>query len=339
MMIKLGFGAVAVLAVGAVGAVAGCSGSAGSSDQTEGASSAASSFASGHYDVLDLVVAGGKISGHFRDSVGDPEHGGASCEFTFAGDAPAAGTKSANIVAVDGFGSVNGALSIHPAAGGKPGLVLHLDADPNACSRAAPMLMDAAGTQFDLTSKMESDALGYRSVSADKAFFYDAPGKHPRSAFVLRGDTVVVTGPEANGFLPVKFVGTKTTTGLVKTSDLASAAAPNPTPTAIGAGKYINAALGAMLLVHGPCSTENFLSNAQGQDVATGPLGADQHTLNSPEGDVCGAYSLTQTEDGVVMVSWNPDPTAHLSADIETGCKAIEGEYDLTVPGTLEACP
>ena len=338
-MIKLGFGAVAmVAAVGAVGALTGCSGSADAIDQSEGAASAASTFASGHYEMLDLVVAGGKISGHFRDSVGDPEHGGASCEFTFEGDVPAKGTKSAPIVAVDGFGSVTGTVSLHPGAHGKRGLVLKLDADPNACSRAAPMLMDAAGTQFDLTSKMENDSLGYRSVSADKAFFYDGPTKHARSAYVLRGDTVVVTGAEANGFLPVKFVGTKTTTGLVKTSDLASAAAPKPTPTAIGAGKYINAALGAMLLVHGPCSTENFLSNAQGQDVASGPLGTDQHTLTSPEGDVCGAYSLTQTEAGVVMVTWSPDPTAHLSADIQTGCKSIEGEYDMTVPGTLEAC-
>ena len=332
-MRSLGLAALALMAG------AGCGGAAGSSDQTGEADSTASAVAPGHYEGLDIVVAKGKISGHFFDSVGDPAHGGATCEFTIAGDLPGVGVKTTKILAVDGFDSVPGELSLRAGKGGKPGLVLRLDGSMNACDRAAPMLQDPAGTPFDLSGKMEGDVQGYRSVSAAKAFFYDAPGKHPRSAFVLRGDTLIVTGPEAKGFVPVSYVGAKRTTkGFVKTADLASAAAPKAAPAAIGAGKYINATLGATLLVHGPCSSQNFLSNATGNDVAFGALGPDKHTISAQEGDVCGSYALTSTSFDVVMVTWNRDPSAHLGAEIESGCKFIEGEYDLTVPGTLEAC-
>ena len=158
--------------------IAGCGGlsDADSADLSQEAEVVSSPLESGHYgDVLDVVVTDGTISGRFKDSVGDPLHGGASCEFTFSGKL---GTGKSMISVVDGYSHVAGTLSVKAnAKPGKPGVVLRLNADPSACSRAAPVLLETSGVSFELTRKMDAGVAGYRSVSAEKAFFYDAPGK------------------------------------------------------------------------------------------------------------------------------------------------------------------
>jgi hypothetical protein len=172
-------------------------------------------------------------------------------------------------------------------------------------------------------------------------------GSVSTSLFVdkVGSDCEIHLQPTAGGAISLVQVGSCSDAGFgayldasgTYTKKTTGATGPNPSNIPIAAGKYINSDIGAMLMIYGPCSTQNSLSDRAGSTVLQGTLGADQHTLPSPEGNVCGNYALTQAKPGVIMVTWSPDPTAHLG-DLASGCKSIEGEYDMTEPGTLEVC-
>jgi hypothetical protein len=220
-------GLVLAIATPACGGSQGASDGADDGEESEGAVVAgdAVALASAHYDAIDLVVKDGKVSGRFSDFVGDPARGGATCEFTFAGAIEAGGdAEHAKIIATDGWDSTAGELRAIAAIAGdvhSGKIALHLDSLLNACSRVAPVLEDPDGLTAGGVSKMEPDVLGYRSVSAERAHFYDAPDAEPRSAYLVKGDTAIVIGAEAQGFVKARFKAATTTTGLLALADLA----------------------------------------------------------------------------------------------------------------------
>jgi hypothetical protein len=188
---------------------------------TEGAASVGGKIQTGTYEgELDLVVKGTAIEGSYFSQIGDPEHGGATCSFTIAGIIEViGGVEHAHITATDAM-SVTGGELIAKANGS---LNFKLNTLPNACMRVSPMLTEG----FDLGSRAAistgADTQGFRSVKAEKAFFYDRAGGAPRAAYVVEYDRVVITGPEQSGFIPAKFNNTK---GFLKTADLMDTHAP-----------------------------------------------------------------------------------------------------------------
>lgn len=96
-------------------------------------------------------------------------------------------------------------------------------------------------------------------------------------------------------------------------------------------GRYTTAAE-YQLIITGRGSQANLLRNRQGDHLAEGDLGDDGRTIRAPEGDVCGAYALSQVPGRLTVdVLWQSDPTAsaHRDPAIASGCKAIEGTYEL----------
>jgi hypothetical protein len=213
--------------------VVGCASAASddSTDESTGAATgAATKIGSGVYDgELQLVAKGTHLEGSYFSQVGDPEHGGAQCYFTISGYIEnVGGVEHAHVTAVDGWSATAGEI-IATANGVRFSTVNML----SACMRTSPELQNG----FELTkSESISGAIqGFRSVQADKAFFYDRAGGNPRAAYVMKSDTVQVTGPEQSGFLPVQYVGnTATTKGFLKTADLAAMHAPVPHDTLRG---------------------------------------------------------------------------------------------------------
>src|SRR2546422_7932511 len=65
----------------------------------------------GHYENLAIAVNGGLVTGFVRDSIGDPEHGGATCEFTIAGKL-GGDQRSTAVVVTDAYDSYQGKLLI-----------------------------------------------------------------------------------------------------------------------------------------------------------------------------------------------------------------------------------
>lgn len=332
-------GSVALVGL-ALGAFA-CHGS--SDDEVSGTESkevdGTTALVSGHYGELDLAVVDGKVSGSFSAKLGDPAKGGHVCTFTLGGGTDRGKIK---VTAADGWDVVEGSLEAATVEG-KRGLRLHLDRLEDAmiaCSITTPDLFkDGAVVALDSNLDagiLDAGILGYRTVSAKKAWFYDAPGGKARAAYVVRGDTVVVTGAEQAGFLPVKYIGKKTTSGFVKTSTLAPTQSSAAKETPLEAGKFINFDNGAMLLLSGPCSTRNTLTAKTGKDVAAGALG-DGHTMRSV-GSKCGGYNLTQASEGVIEVTWKNDPDQDLSEEERKSCSAIEGKFEETEVGVAEAC-
>lgn len=327
-------GSVALVGL-ALGAVA-CHGA--SDDEVSGTESkevdGTAALVSGHYGELDLAVVDGKVSGSFSAKLGDPAKGGHVCTFTLGGGTDRGKIK---VTAADGWDVVEGSLEAATVEG-KPGLRLHLDRLEDtmiACSITTPDLFnDGVMVAFD--SKLDASILGYRTVKAKTASFYDAPGGKPRAAYVVKGDTVVVTGAEQAGFLPVKYVGKKTTSGFVKTSELAPTQSSAAKALPLEAGKFVKFDTGAVLVLHGPCSENNELS-MNGEKVAVGPLG-DGHTLPVVEGSTCGGYNLTQARQGVIEVTWQPNSDANLTAEEKESCSAIEGNFEMTELGVVEAC-
>lgn len=187
---------------------------------------------SGHFDEVDLVVSGTKLTGEFHSSVGDPWHGGATCAFTFTGTIT---TKSnvdhASIQAVDGTDSTTGTIDA-TLTDGKLGLVIKTNDALNACARSSGALTDVHGIAESDFEKLETGISGYASVGAKQAFFYDAAGGNQLTSYVIQGDTIIETGAVQNGFVPAKFVNAlATTTGWLRTQDLMSAAAAGTTTT------------------------------------------------------------------------------------------------------------
>jgi hypothetical protein len=146
---------------------------------------------SGHYDNLAIAVSNGYVTGSLRDSIGDPSQGGATCEFTIAGKL-GADQRQTKVIVTDAYDTYEGTLMIRDA----DSIALSVPTLPNACSR---MLQEdefkkAEGYAFKWGGLADPERQGYRTVKADKAFFHDAPGSAARRAYVIKGDTVIVTG-------------------------------------------------------------------------------------------------------------------------------------------------
>jgi hypothetical protein len=202
----------------------------GADTATGAATGAATKIGSGVYDgELQLVVKGTHLEGSYFSQIGDPEHGGAQCYFTVAGWIEnVGGVEHAHVTAVDGWSATAGEL-IATANGVRFSTVNSL----SACMRTSPELQN--GFELSRSGSIGGAIAGFRSVQADKTFFYDRAGGNPRAAYVMKSDTVQVTGPEQNGFLPVQYVGnTATTKGFLKTADLAAPHAPVPHDTLRG---------------------------------------------------------------------------------------------------------
>lgn len=203
----------------------------GADTSTGAATGAATKISSGVYDgELQLVVTGTHIEGSYFSQVGDPEHGGAQCYFTVAGFIEnVGGVEHAHVTAVDGWSATAGEI-----VAGANGVVSFKTVNSlSACMRTSPELQN--GFDLSKSENLKAGVVGYRSVQADKTFFYDRAGGNPRAAYVMKSDTVEVTGPEQNGFLPVQYVGnTATTKGFLKTADLAALHAPVPHDTLRG---------------------------------------------------------------------------------------------------------
>lgn len=174
----------------------------------------------GHYDELTIAVSGGYVTGFLRDSIGDPAHGGATCEFTIAGKL-GADQRSTNVIVTDAYDSYEGKLMIRDANN----IALSVPTLPNACSR---MLQEdefkkAEGYAFKWSGLADPANQGYRSVKADKAYFHDAANGPARKAYVVKGDTVIVTGGDAN-WVKVRFnpffEETQDTLGFIAGGDL-----------------------------------------------------------------------------------------------------------------------
>jgi hypothetical protein len=101
----------------------------------------------------------------------------------------------------------------------------------------------------------------------------------------------------------------------------------------IAPGKYVKDAPNGgasetnALILYGRCSPDNSFG------AAGGALGSDGKTISLPEGDLCGAYALSNVDDGVVKVTWKPNPSANLDRSTVAACRAHEGQYSMTVPG------
>jgi hypothetical protein len=155
----------------------------------------------GHYENLAIAVSGGYVTGFLRDSIGDPAHGGATCEFTIAGKL-GADQRTTNITITDAYDTYQGKLMIRDANN----IALSMPTLPNACSR---MLQEdefkkAEGYAFKWSGLADPERQGYRTVKADKAYFHDAANGPARRAYVLKGDTLIVTGGDAN-WVKVRF--------------------------------------------------------------------------------------------------------------------------------------
>jgi len=158
-------------------------------------------LANGHYDNLTVAVNGGLVTGYLRDSIGDPAHGGATCEFSFAGKV-SADQRSTNVTVTDGYETLQGKLMIRD----RDNIALSLPSLPNACSR---MLQEdefkkPEGYAFKWAGLANPKNQAYRTVAVDKAFFHDSPSAPARRAYVVKGDTVIVTGGDAS-FPEVRF--------------------------------------------------------------------------------------------------------------------------------------
>ena len=325
-----------------------CGGSpAAEDDSSAGAVVAADAVAleSAHYGELDLVVRDNAVSGHYFSSVGDPSHGGATCEFTFSGpistvQAPDGTTvQSATISAVDGSDKVAGKLTALSAGHGdvkKAKVQLKLAEDLGGCMRSSPML-STGGVDFSGDAKMEADVVGYRSIAAERAYFSDAPNAAPGKAYVVRGQTVTAIAAEAQGFVKARFVGKKTTTGFLKSGDLAPLASAASGAKAIPVGKYDRE--GWSLWILGPCSDKNVLNSPDSRPdtpVAIGDLGEDNHTMSAPEGDACGTYKLSLVDASHVKVEW-AGTGGTIDREIGDGCRGADGIYALDASQKLTA--
>lgn len=215
--------------VGSVGlsVVVGCASAPGQEEGAtqEGAATSAAKIQSGVYDgELTIVAKGAAVEGTYSAQIGDPAHGGATCSFTFAGFLETVGgVEHGQITATDGYDVVGGELVAE--AGG--GVHARLNNTLNACLRVAPVLSEE-GVSYGGREAIAADVAGYRSVKADKAFFYDRAGGDPRAAYVITGDTVQITGPEQSGFYPARYRATK---GFLRSSDLQAPFAPVPNDT------------------------------------------------------------------------------------------------------------
>jgi hypothetical protein len=209
--------------------VAGCANThaeEGADTSTGAATSAATKIASGIYDdELHIVVQGTHIEASYFSQVGDPDHGGAQCYFTMAGFIEnVGGVEHGHVTAVDGFGATAGEIIADANGSVRFSTVNSL----SACMRTSPELTNG----FSLSKSASIGGIaGFRTAQKDKAFFYDTAGGNPRTAYVMQGDTVEVTGAEQNGFIPVQYVGSTTTKGFLKTADLAAQHAPVPHDT------------------------------------------------------------------------------------------------------------
>lgn len=327
-----------------------CSGSAAEEDDSSSGAVVASdavALESGHYGALDLVVRNGAVSGHYFSAVGDPNQGGATCEFTLSGSVATTQTpdgstvETASITAVDGYEKVAGQLTALTAGHGdikKAKVQLKLGGDLGGCMRASPMLATAP-TSFDGSTAMEADVVGYRSIASERAYFSDSPTAPHGKAFVIRGQTVTAIAAEAQGFVKARFVGAKkTTTGFLKSSDLAplqTAAAPGE--KAIPVGKYDRD--GWSLWILGPCSDKNVFNSPDSRPdtpVAIGDLGDDNHTMSAPEGDVCGQYKLSVVDATHVKVEWIGSGGS-IDREIGDGCRGGDGVYALDASQKLTA--
>ncbi len=114
------------------------------------------------------------------------------------------------------------------------------------------------------------------------------------------------------------------------------AGAPTPSKPAaelIALGKYVDPSKG-VLLVRGRASEDNLLANQSGLAVAYGTLGDDGRTLRTPEGDVCGAYTLSQVPGRLTVdVLWQAEGSVARDPEIAKGCMELEGTYEMTESG------
>ncbi|HEY8074235.1 MAG TPA: hypothetical protein VIF62_09000 [Labilithrix sp.] len=179
----------------------------------------ASKLRSGEYDNLSLSVAGGVVTGMLRDMIGDPAHGGATCELSISGKL-GKDERSTDITVTDAYDSYPGKLLVRD----EKNVAISVAHLPNACSRMyqEDEFAKPEGYAFKFGGLLDPSVQAFRTVKADKSFFHDTAGGPARKGYVVKGDTVFVTGGSAQ-WVQVRFVDYLSdveTTGFVAGSDL-----------------------------------------------------------------------------------------------------------------------
>lgn len=240
-LLRSASGLVGVVALGLSLGLVGCSaaseedtasgGSAASGEEEGSNASGAHKFVSGDYGQVRIVVAGGEIRGLFHAVMNESQ--GRVCTFAFSGriDEMDNGHEGALINATDGFpgGGMQGSIRVTAKKTGTsigPAININFANWPGGCTYASD------GADFPEAEPL-TDATkiaGFAPVSAEKAYFYDAPNGTRRSAFVVLGDLVVIkkSGDAVvkDGFVQADFRKLDrtgpTTSGWLRYADLAS---------------------------------------------------------------------------------------------------------------------
>jgi hypothetical protein len=174
----------------------------------------------GQYEQLAIALHGSSVTGWVRDSVGDPAHGGATCEFIVMGTLGSDET-STDVKVTDGYDTIDGKLLLK----GDKSVALQMAQLPNACGRMFQQdeFAKEGGYAFKLGSLLAPEVQGFRTVKADKAYFHEAPDGPAGKAYIVKGDTVQIIGGD-DKFPQVDFTpwfeAHPDTVGFVDASDL-----------------------------------------------------------------------------------------------------------------------
>jgi hypothetical protein len=208
------------------------------------ASTEGATLASAHFDGIDLLVTGGRVSGHYYGSAGP------TCEFTFTSAYAFTvhdGKQRASVFATDGVDTVTGVLtaeagSAHDLRGAA--VSLRLDGlsqiakrashgSLGYCLRVTKELGQDAGVRGSFLTALEPDVYGYRTVAVERTSFYDRPSGARRAVWMVRGDTLVSKGAPADGFIKASL---DAETGFVPVAELSAGYESQPAgPSDLGA--------------------------------------------------------------------------------------------------------
>lgn len=182
---------------------------------------------SGDYENLLLGISRtGVLTGYFSEGTGSDGKGGSqfNCVFFIRGEKIANGQYRIKTWFPGSTDEIIGGEIKYAETNGKKGINLHLDGEHGGCWNVAPVLKEAGGVDYDLTSAGIWQEI--RVISPSKAYFYkSADAKAKLKTFVVRGDGVRVFRADRD-WAEVSFVNDngKTTKGWLQIKDFFAAA-------------------------------------------------------------------------------------------------------------------
>lgn len=178
-----------------------------------------SEIVSGEYEGLILAIDPHvELTGYFDEGTGDDGKGNPrfTCSFFIHGARQSDGSYKISTWYPDNAGNeiIDGELKLTAN-----GVNLHLNGEHGGCWNVAPVLKEAGGVDYKLTSAEKWQRV--RVIRAEKSFFYASPNaKTPQKSFLVKNDAVRVLQTKG-GAAEVIFVSAKgkTTKGWVKAKD------------------------------------------------------------------------------------------------------------------------